>query len=172
MDSKSIGLCPQGFESPRCRFVAACGGRFRSRRVVQMTPAGLEPAIPGSVGRCLIHWATGPLVICKAHWCVAQACAFAVCMLVSRSVCSVLRLRCLARRCPCRVRWCVCVCVPWFRVLRAKDTLAEWLRRRPAKPMGSPRVGSNPTGVGLQVAALRRFGSAKVGAQKRGCSGN
>ena len=26
-----------------------------------MTPAGLEPAIPGSVGRCLIHWATGPL---------------------------------------------------------------------------------------------------------------
>ena len=26
----------------------------------QMTPAGLEPAIPGSVGRCLIHWATGP----------------------------------------------------------------------------------------------------------------
>ena len=29
----------------------------------------------------------------------------------------------------------------------AKDTLAERLRRRPAKPMGSPRVGSNPTGV-------------------------
>ena len=28
-----------------------------------------------------------------------------------------------------------------------KDTLAEWLRRRPAKPMGSPRVGSNPIGV-------------------------
>ena len=25
-----------------------------------MTPAGLESAIPGSVGRCLIHWATGP----------------------------------------------------------------------------------------------------------------
>ena len=29
------------------------------------------------------------------------------------------------------------------------DTLAERLRRRPAKPMGSPRVGSNPTGVDL-----------------------
>ena len=29
---------------------------------VTMTPAGLEPAIPGSVGRCLIHWATGPPV--------------------------------------------------------------------------------------------------------------
>ena len=29
----------------------------------------------------------------------------------------------------------------------ATDTLAEWLRRRPAKPMGSSRVGSNPTGV-------------------------
>ena len=25
-----------------------------------MTLAGLEPAIPGSVGRCLIHWATRP----------------------------------------------------------------------------------------------------------------
>ena len=31
-----------------------------------MTPAGLEPAIPGSVGRCLIHWATGPIDIAKA----------------------------------------------------------------------------------------------------------
>ena len=31
----------------------------------------------------------------------------------------------------------------------ADDTLAERLRRRPAKPMGSPRVGSNPTGVVL-----------------------
>ena len=26
----------------------------------KMTSAGLEPAIPGSVGRCLIHWATRP----------------------------------------------------------------------------------------------------------------
>ena len=31
------------------------------------------------------------------------------------------------------------------------DTLAEWLRRRPAKPMGSSRVGSNPIGVVLRV---------------------
>jgi hypothetical protein len=30
---------------------------------ITMTPAGLEPAIPGSVGRCLIHWATGPVVV-------------------------------------------------------------------------------------------------------------
>ena len=29
------------------------------------------------------------------------------------------------------------------------DTLAEWLRRRPAKPMGSTRAGSNPAGVAL-----------------------
>ena len=29
----------------------------------------------------------------------------------------------------------------------ANDTLAEWSRRWPAKPMGTPRVGSNPTGV-------------------------
>ena len=34
------------------------------------------------------------------------------------------------------------------------DTLAEWLRRRPAKPMGSPRVGSNPTGVDWLEAEL------------------
>ena len=27
------------------------------------TPVGLEPTIPGSVGRCLIHWATGPLSV-------------------------------------------------------------------------------------------------------------
>ena len=33
------------------------------------------------------------------------------------------------------------------------DTLAEWLRRRPAKPMGSPRVGSNPTGVDFSKVA-------------------
>ena len=157
MDSKSIGLCPQGFESPRCRFVGVCGGRFRSRRVVQttpagrrvvqMTPAGLEPAIPGSVGRCLIHWATGPLPICKAHCFVAPACVFAACMFVLWSCWSVLRLRCVARRFQCCVRWCVCA--------RHNDTLAEWLRRRPAKPMGSPRVGSNPTGV----ACLRSLGT-------------
>ena len=29
----------------------------------------------------------------------------------------------------------------------AEGPLAEQLRRQPAKPMGSPRVGSNPTGV-------------------------
>ena len=34
-----------------------------------------------------------------------------------------------------------------FIIDRTSDTLAERLRRRPAKPMGSPRVGSNPTGV-------------------------
>ena len=30
-----------------------------------------------------------------------------------------------------------------------KDTLAEWLRRLTAKAMGSPRMGSNPSGVDL-----------------------
>ena len=33
----------------------------------------------------------------------------------------------------------------------ALDTLAERLRRRPAKPMGSARVGSNPTGVVFEI---------------------
>ena len=27
----------------------------------KMIPVGLEPTIPGSVGRCLVHWATGPI---------------------------------------------------------------------------------------------------------------
>ena len=31
----------------------------------QVTPVGLEPTIPGSVGRCLIHWATGPSGKCR-----------------------------------------------------------------------------------------------------------
>ena len=35
----------------------------------------------------------------------------------------------------------------YFNPDHSNDTLAERLRRRPAKPMGSPRVGSNPTGV-------------------------
>ena len=38
---------------------------------------------------------------------------------------------------------------PTEKLTHPDDTLAEWLRRRPAKPMGSPCVGSNPTGVVL-----------------------
>ena len=38
----------------------------------------------------------------------------------------------------------------------SQDTLAEWLRRRPAKPMGSPRVGLNPTGVELEQLCFSR----------------
>ena len=38
------------------------------------------------------------------------------------------------------------------------DTLAERLRRWPAKPLGSARVGSNPTGVGFrQPGAILRW---------------
>ena len=40
------------------------------------------------------------------------------------------------------------------RTMVRNDTLAEWLRRRPAKPMGSPRVGSNPTGVARPIASV------------------
>ncbi len=62
---------------------------------------------------------------------------------------------------PCSGTVCVCVCVcvsgalasAWEFTPRqhAEDILAERLRRRPAKPMGLPRVGSNPTGVDLVV---------------------
>ena len=40
------------------------------------------------------------------------------------------------------------------------DILAERLRRRPAKPMGSPRVGSNPRELYI---ILRYFGSSTKG---------
>ena len=47
----------------------------------------------------------------------------------------------------------IAVCSQLIRIVSkshcASDTLAEWLRRRPAKPMGSPRAGSNPAGVGF-----------------------
>ena len=34
-----------------------------------------------------------------------------------------------------------------FSSINNSDTLAEWLRRRPAKPLGFAREGSNPSGV-------------------------
>ena len=39
----------------------------------KVTPAGLEPAIPGSVGRCLIHWATGPSAFAGSESNTSQA---------------------------------------------------------------------------------------------------
>ena len=36
-----------------------------------------------------------------------------------------------------------------------QDTLAEWLRRRLAKPMGSARVGSNPIGVAIACLMIQ-----------------
>ena len=38
-----------------------------------------------------------------------------------------------------------------YKFCSSSDTLAEWLRRRPAKPMGSPRAGSNPAGVAYHL---------------------
>ncbi len=72
----------------------------------------------------------------------------------ARSVFALLRLGaglgvcvcCLARSWPARL---LLVFVHYI-AGGFEDTLAEWLRRRPAKPMGSPRVGSNPTGVALR----------------------
>ena len=37
------------------------------------------------------------------------------------------------------------------------DTVAEWLRRRPAKPMCSARVGSNPIGVVVFLLLVLRL---------------
>ena len=49
----------------------------------------------------------------------------------------------------------------------AEDTLAERLRRRPAKPMGSPRVGSNPTGVDVCEKAYVLFPNRDQGSSKK-----
>ena len=61
--AESINLCtgtccPTAATSERPHHHGARGTRSF------MTPAGLEPAIPGSIGRCLIHWATGPVATC------------------------------------------------------------------------------------------------------------
>ena len=40
MDSKSIGLCPQGFESPRCRLLHLLGGAWRVSRVATLENKG------------------------------------------------------------------------------------------------------------------------------------
>ena len=60
-----------------------------------VTPAGLEPAIPGSVGRCLIHWATGPLIF--LYWWLLSLAAIAFIAVWS----SCLRTWCGAAGCRC-----------------------------------------------------------------------
>ena len=52
------GASPQGRgREPHSYHLHARSCALRSKR---MTMAGFKPAIPGSVGRCHIHWATGP----------------------------------------------------------------------------------------------------------------
>ena len=43
----------------------------------------------------------------------------------------------------------------------SNDTLAERLRRQPAKPMGSSRVGLNPTGL-TKMTTLTSFASVAL----------
>ena len=52
--------------------------------------------------------------------------------------------------------------------LHDMDTLAEWSRRRPAKPMGSPRVGSNPTGVDFLLSMLAGMSVRRQEDRQRG----
>ena len=52
--------------------------------------------------------------------------------------------------------------------LHDMDTLAEWSRRRPAKPMGSPRVRSNPTGVDFLLSMLAGMSVRRQEDRQRG----
>ena len=66
-------------------------GHITALRADKMTPAGLEPAIPGSVGRCLIHWATVPvdipssLAVCHRMPVTPFRAAFAYCLRLAAS---------------------------------------------------------------------------------------
>ena len=72
IDSKSIGLCPQGFKSPWCRFSFAFfhlpfffswSSNDETKNIAHWSSKkskplpGLEPGISCSVGRRLIRWA-------------------------------------------------------------------------------------------------------------------
>jgi hypothetical protein len=121
--SKSIGLCPQGLESPRCRFLF-----------------GVENAsLPIVTSRAQAH--LGRRGLMRAHPKPADV--------EPRAAASPPDLKASMPGRPARE-------LDWpMSMLRKgpgrgknpsyKDTLAERLGRRPAKPMGSPRVGSNPT---------------------------
>jgi hypothetical protein len=125
MDSKSIGLCPQGLESPRCRFLL-----------------GVENAsLPIVTSRAQAH--LGRRGLMRAHPNTADV--------EPRAAASPPDLKASMPGRPARE-------LDWpMSMLRKgpgrgknpsyKDTLAERLGRRPAKPMGSPRVGSNPHNV-------------------------
>ena len=60
-----LNILAKGCVHEKCRSSSqhyVCTKHIKPRKQChKMTPAGLEPAIPGSVGRCLIHWATGPI---------------------------------------------------------------------------------------------------------------
>ena len=81
------------------------------------TPA-VEPAVPGFVGRCLIHWATGP----QAEACLGCG-AFASDTNMPKTHNRTTSSGCL------------------------QDTVSERLRRWTRNPLGSARRGSNPLGV-------------------------
>ena len=70
------------FPSPDHRSIYSiqCEGGVTS----EMTLAGLEPAIPGSVGRCLIHWATRPSVGLAPIFHIKASPQVAVCRLCVR----------------------------------------------------------------------------------------
>ena len=53
-----VAITKRPLPSPRNSQLRHCAVDVLAK---SLTPARLEPAIPGSVGRCLIHWATGPI---------------------------------------------------------------------------------------------------------------
>ena len=120
MDSKSIGLCPQGFESPRCRFLA-------------------EHRVQGPPSRL---WTP------SCHVCIANDLAQGGQVLASPSAWFPPRAQGDFRNCGGEKKpWPPAVPESLTRRPGFQDSVSERLRRWTRNPLGSARRGSNPLAV-------------------------
>ena len=118
MDSKSIGLCPQGFESPRCRFPEPSRRESKKRK-----------------GKSKAAKSRSTLLIDKTY-CARSTPTGAPC-----SGLFALRLLRSPGERPCLLRRLA------LKLLHNQDSVSERLRRWTRNPLGSARRGSNSLAV-------------------------